>query len=64
MPQPADSETELAAILARSGLFLTSDQVRALLPGAVIIQTLLERVRAPLPPNAEPAVNFNAEQIP
>lgn len=55
-------EAELAAILTRAGLALTAEQVRALLPGAAIIQAMIDRVNAPLPREAELAVTFKAEQ--
>ena len=53
-------EQELAAILRRAGLNLTPDQIRAILPGAVLALGMLERVRKPLPREAEPAVTFQA----
>jgi hypothetical protein len=59
---PTIDEAELAAILKRTGLTLTPDQVKALLPGAVIFQSLIARVNAPLPREAEPAVTFDVEQ--
>jgi len=62
MTEPTLSEADLAVILARAGLSLTPDQVRAVLPGAAIMQELIERVRAPLPREAEPAVMFKADQ--
>ena len=62
MAEPPLSEADLAAILARAGLWLTQDQVRAVLPGAEIMRELIERVRAPLPREAEPAVIFRADQ--
>jgi hypothetical protein len=62
MAEPPLSEADLAAILARAGLSLTQDQVRAVLPGAEITRELIERVRAPLPREAEPAVIFRADQ--
>ena len=62
MPEPPLSEADVAAILARAGLTLDSDQVRAILPGAVILRRLADQVRAPLPREAEPAVVFEAEQ--
>ena len=62
MSAPPIDEAELAAILKRAGLELTPDQVRGILPGAVIFQSLLARVNAPLPREAEPAVTFDVEQ--
>jgi hypothetical protein len=59
---PSIDEAELAAILRRAGLTLTPDQIRELLPGAVIFQGLIARVNAPLPREAEPAVTFDVEQ--
>jgi hypothetical protein len=59
---PAIDEAELAAILKRAGLSLTADQVKELLPGAVIFQGLIARVNAPLPREAEPALTFDVEQ--
>ena len=60
--RPTHSEADLVAILERAGLFLSPDQVRALLPGASIMQALIEQVRDPLPREAEPAVMFKADQ--
>ena len=61
-PNMTFTEATLAPILTRAGLNLTSDQVRALLPGAAIIQTMIDRVNAPLPREAELAVTFKVEQ--
>jgi hypothetical protein len=55
-------ESELAAMLARAGLRLSVDQVRAILPGAAIFRAMIDRVNAPLPREAEPALTFNVEQ--
>lgn len=60
-PPPID-EAELNAMLLRAGLALTPEQVRAILPGAEIFRRMLERVNAPLPREAEPALTFTAEQ--
>ena len=60
-PPPID-QAELAAILKRAGLELTADQVKEILPGAVIFQGLLARVNAPLPREAEPALTFDVLQ--
>ena len=62
MTEPALGEVDLAAILERAGISLGPDQVRDLLPGAAIMQKLIERVNAPLPREAEPAVTFTPEQ--
>ncbi|MBL6617450.1 MAG: hypothetical protein ISP45_25785 [Reyranella sp.] len=62
MSAPPINEAELAAILKRAGLELTPEQVKGILPGAVIFQGLLARVNAPLPREAEPAVTFDVEQ--
>lgn len=62
MTEPTLSEADLASILARAGLSLDPEQVRALLPGAAIMLALIEQVRAPLPREAEPAVAFKADQ--
>ena len=45
----APTEEELTAVLARNGLYLFPSQVRAILPGAAIMQSLIARVNAPLP---------------
>ena len=60
MSLPPIDEAELRRMLARAGLELTPDQVRSILPGAAIVQRMIERVRAPLPREAEPAVIFRA----
>jgi len=61
MSLPPIDEAELQRTLARAGLTLTSDQVRSILPGAAIVRAMIERVNAPLPREAEPAVTFKAE---
>ena len=55
-------EAELNAMLIRAGLNLTPDQVKAILPGADIVRRMIERVNAPLPREAEPALTFDVEQ--
>jgi hypothetical protein len=55
-------ESELTVLLGRAGLTLTSDQVRALLPGAEIVSGMIERINAPLPREAEPALTFDVDQ--
>ena len=62
MPTPSNEEAELAIQLARAGLKLIPDQVRALLPGAAIFRRMIDRLNAPLPREAEPAVTFKVEQ--
>ena len=59
---PTIDQAQLDALLKRAGLNLTADQVKELLPGAVIFQGLIARVNAPLPREAEPAVTFDVEQ--
>jgi hypothetical protein len=59
---PPIDEDQLDAILKRAGLVLTPEQVRGILPGAVIFQGLIARVNAPLPREAEPALTFDVEQ--
>ncbi len=60
MSLPPIDEAELHRMLARAGLNLTPDQVRSILPGAAIVRRMIERVNAPLPREAEPAVIFEA----
>lgn len=60
-PPPID-EAELDAMLKRAGLSLTASQVKAILPGAEIFQRMIERINAPLPREAEPALTFDVEQ--
>jgi hypothetical protein len=55
-------EQELGRILRQAGLELSPEQVRAILPGAAIIQGMIARIRAPLPREAEPATTFDVEQ--
>jgi hypothetical protein len=62
MSTPDIEAAELTAILARGGLNLRSDQVRELLPGARIVQHMIDRVNTPLPREAEPALTFDVEQ--
>jgi hypothetical protein len=59
---PAIDEAELSATLARAGLKLSPEQVKALLPGAAIFRRMIDRVNAPLPREAEPALTFKVEQ--
>ena len=61
MNRPID-EQELGQILSRAGLALTPEQVRAIMPGAEIFRRMIERVNAPLPREAEPALTFKVEQ--
>ena len=62
MSLPPIDESELQRMLARAGLDLTPDQVRSIMPGAAIVRRMIERVNAPLPREAEPAVTFKAEK--
>ena len=62
MSTPPFDEAALAAMLARAGLPHSPEQVKAILPGAEIIQRMLARVNAPLPREAEPALIFDVEQ--
>ncbi len=59
---PKTDEAELAVLLGRSGLKLTPDQVREILPGAEIFRAMIARINAPLPREAEPALTFDVEQ--
>jgi hypothetical protein len=59
---PSIDEAELAVLLKRAGLTLTANQVKAILPGADIVQGMIARVHAPLPREAEPASTFDVEQ--
>ena len=62
MSVPPIDEAELKTMLARAGLPHSSEQVRAMLPGAAIVQRMLARVNNPLPREAEPALTFKVEQ--
>jgi hypothetical protein len=64
MSAPGLDEQQLAIILRNAGLDLTPEQVRSVLPGAVIVRGMIERVRKPLPREAEPAAVFKPEQGP
>ena len=59
---PTIDQAQLDTLLKRAGLNLTADQVKGLLPGAVIFQGLIARVNTPLPREAEPALTFDVEQ--
>ena len=59
---PSIDEAELAALLQRAGLTLNASQVKAILPGAEIVQGMIARIHARLPRDAEPAVTFDVEQ--
>lgn len=58
----APTEAELTAMLARAGLKLSPEQVRGLMPGAAMLQAMIDRVNTDLPREAEPAAFFKAEQ--
>jgi hypothetical protein len=62
MSTPVIDGAELARMLARNGLNLAPDQVRAILAGVPIFQQMIVRVNAPLPREAEPALTFSVEQ--
>ncbi|MPZ34146.1 MAG: hypothetical protein GEV13_24695 [Rhodospirillales bacterium] len=62
MSPPSTDDAELAALLKRAGLSLTVSQVKAILPGVEIVQRMIERINAPLPREAEPALTFDVEQ--
>ena len=62
MSKATIDEEELGRILQRAGLALTPAQVHAVMPGAAIFRRMLERVNAPLPREAEPALTFAVEQ--
>ena len=62
MSLPPIDEAELNRMLARAGLNLTPEQMRSILPGAAIVRRMIERVNAPLPREAEPAITFTAEK--
>ncbi len=59
---PSIDEAELDVLLKRAGLTLTANQVKAILPGADIVQGMIARINAPLPREAEPALTFDVEQ--
>ncbi len=56
------TELEMAVMLARAGITLSAEQLRALMPGAAILQTMIARVNIDLPREAEPAAFFRVEQ--
>ncbi len=62
MSESPIDEAELEAMLARAGMPHSSEQVKAILPGAAIVQRMLARMNAPLPREAEPALTFAVEQ--
>jgi hypothetical protein len=62
MSKATIDEQELGQILSRAGLALTSEQLRAVMPGAEIVRQMIARVNAPLPREAEPALTFTVEQ--
>lgn len=61
MTAPID-DTAFAALVARSGLALSPVQLTSLLEGYALILPLLDRLHAPLPRAAEPALTFSPEQ--
>jgi hypothetical protein len=62
MSTPPIDEAQLEAILVRAGLKPTAALVKELMPGAAIVQGMIDRVNAPLPREAEPALTFDVEQ--
>jgi hypothetical protein len=62
MSTPPIDEPELARILARSGLNLSPEQVRGILPGAALLLGMIARTHASMPREAEPALTFKVEQ--
>jgi hypothetical protein len=62
MSTPETDKDELGRTLKTSGLNLTPAQIEAILPGAAIFRRMIERVNAPLPREAEPALTFDVEQ--
>lgn len=62
MSTPEIDKDELGHLLERSGHALTPAQIEAILPGAAIFRRMVERVNAPLPREAEPALIFDVEQ--
>jgi hypothetical protein len=59
---PPIDEAELDGMLKRAGLALTANQVKAILPGAGIVQRMIARINGPLPREAEPALTFDVKQ--
>lgn len=62
MSTPEIDKDELGRLLERSGHQLTQAQIEAIMPGAAIFRRMVERVNAPLPREAEPALIFDVEQ--
>ena len=62
MSTPEIDKDELAGMLKKNGHDLTPAQIEAILPGAAIFRRMIERVNAPLPREAEPAITFDVEQ--
>jgi hypothetical protein len=61
MTPPID-DAAFAALVAASGLPLDPTQVASLREGYALLAPLLERLHAPLPREAEPALTFTPEQ--
>ena len=61
MTAPID-DTAFAALVATSGLTLSAAQLMSLREGYALVVPLLERLHAPLPREAEPALTFTPEQ--
>lgn len=61
MPAPADPAV-VAILLAQAGLSLRPEQIAAVTEGYALIQPLLDRLHAPLPRAAEPALIFTPEE--
>jgi hypothetical protein len=56
------SEADFDRIIAQAGLKLSAEQKRELHAAYWIMEDLIERVNAPLPPEVEPAHLFTAEE--
>ena len=61
MPPPIDPAA-FAALVAATGLTLDPAQITSLREGYALVEPLLERLHAPLPREAEPALTFIPEQ--
>ncbi len=59
---PSIDPVAFAALVAATGLPLDAAQIATLREGYALVEPLLERLHAPLPREAEPALIFKPEQ--
>jgi hypothetical protein len=62
MPQPKLSRAAFDALVRRAGLVLSEEKAAELYAAYGTLEMLCERVHAPLPVEAEPAMTFTLDE--